>query len=104
MVTSYCPDGIAASDMVLDSSVPVRVFYDLDTPITLARLRAGESTSYIGERGLSEFDLVLSYNGGAALTELQSPLGARHVAPPSGSVGPEGHRPFAPWDRYPTDL
>src|SRR3546814_9692837 len=88
MVTSYCPDGIAASDMVLDSSAPVRVFYDLDTTITLARLRAGESTSYIGERGLSEFDLVLTYTGGAALTALQTRLGARHVAPLYSRVDP----------------
>src|SRR5690606_32872670 len=42
MVTSYCPDGIAASHLVLESSVPVRSFYDLDTPVTLARLTAGE--------------------------------------------------------------
>src|SRR3954452_9439042 len=29
IVTSYCPDGIAASDLVLDFPAPVRVFYDL---------------------------------------------------------------------------
>src|SRR5215203_4817810 len=40
MVTSYCPDGIAASDLVLASNVQ-RVFYDLDTPVTLNQLRAG---------------------------------------------------------------
>ena len=52
MVTSYCPDGVAATDLVLDSPVPVRTFYDLDTPVTLARLRQGESVSYIGPHGL----------------------------------------------------
>ena len=67
MVTSYCPDGIAASDLVLDSAVPVRAFYDLDTPITLARLQAGEAVESIGPRGLGDFDLVLSYTGGRAL-------------------------------------
>ena len=34
IVTSYCPDGVAATDLVLDSRVPVRAFYDLDTPVT----------------------------------------------------------------------
>src|SRR5579864_5777112 len=32
MVTSYCPDAIGASELVLSSSVAVRAFYDLDTP------------------------------------------------------------------------
>src|SRR5205823_4542235 len=35
MVTSFCPDGVAASDLVLDSRAPASVFYDLDTPVTL---------------------------------------------------------------------
>jgi spore maturation protein CgeB len=92
MVTSYCPDGIAASDLILDSSVPVRAFYDLDTPVTLARLQAGEPVESIGPRGLGEFDLVLSYTGGRALRELQARLGARRVAPLYGSVDPEVYR------------
>src|SRR5690348_385584 len=64
MVTSYCPDGIAASELVLASRAARRVFYDLDTPVTLQRLRSGESLSYIGPDGLAGFDLVLSYTGG----------------------------------------
>jgi spore maturation protein CgeB len=60
MVTSYCPDGIAATELVLDASGPTRIFYDLDTPITLSRLQAKETTTYIGPRGLVEFDWVLS--------------------------------------------
>src|SRR3954467_10169615 len=38
MVTSYCPDGIAATALVLESN-STRVFYDLDTPVTLSQLR-----------------------------------------------------------------
>ena len=34
IVTSFCPDGIAASELVLASS-SLRVFYDLDTPVIL---------------------------------------------------------------------
>lgn len=92
IVTSYCPDGIAASDVVL-SSRALRVFYDLDTPVTLARVAAGESLSYIGPDGLGAFDLVLSYTGGGALTALRRELGARRVAPLYGSVDPDVHRP-----------
>lgn len=104
MVTSYCPDGIPASDLILGSRTRLRVFYDLDTPVTLAHLRAGEPTSYIGPRGLADFDLVLSYTGGTALSELQTMLGARRVAPLYGSADPVVHQPMAAAPHYRADL
>ncbi len=104
LVTSYCPDGIAAVDLVLDAARPLRVFYDLDTPVTLARLRSGEPLSYVGPGGLSGFDLVLSYTGGAALGALRDRLGARRVAPLYGSVNPEVHCRVAADSDYRADL
>ena len=104
MVTSYCPDGIAASRLIFDSPARLRVFYDLDTPVTLARLQAGETVDYLGPAGLADFDLALSYTGGAALDELQSRLGARRVAPLYGSVDPEVHKPAAVIPSYESDL
>lgn len=104
MVTSYCPDGIAASELVRSSPVELRVFYDLDTPVTLRRLRGGERLSYIGPEGLGDFDLVLSYTGGTALEELKSRLSARRVAPLYGSVDPAVHRPVASAERYRGDI
>jgi spore maturation protein CgeB len=92
MVTSYCPDAQAACDLVLESKA-VRVFYDLDTGVTLARLKAGQPVGYLPSQGLGDFDLVLSYTGGRALDELTG-LGARHVAPLYGSVDPDAHRPL----------
>jgi spore maturation protein CgeB len=104
LVTSYCPDGIAATDLVLECGAGLRVFYDLDTPITLDRLRAGEALSYIGQRGLADFDLVLSFTGGDSLTALQLQLGARRVAPLYGWVDPEIHKPVTPVPSYASDL
>jgi spore maturation protein CgeB len=104
MVTSYCPDGVAASALVLDSPAAVRVFYDLDTPVTLANLSAGERVSYLPPQGLGDFDLVLSYTGGVALDALRTRLGARSVATLYGSVDPNVHRPVAPVDSYRSDL
>lgn len=104
MVTSYCPDGVAATDLLLDADGPLRAFYDLDTPVTLAKLEAGEPVAYLGPRGLSGFDRVLSYTGGAALDELRDRLGARHVAPLYGSVDPEVHCPAGPLPQYQADL
>jgi spore maturation protein CgeB len=103
MITSYCPDGIAAADLVLNSA-GLRVFYDLDTPITLERLRRGESVSYLPAVGLGDFDLVLSYTGGAALAELKQRLGAKRVVPLYGSVDQTVHYPVAPVERFRSDL
>jgi spore maturation protein CgeB len=93
MVTSYCPDGPNASRLVLDSTAALKVFYDLDTPVTLERLSRGEDVEYLPEGGLGGFDLVLSYTGGRALDELRDKLGARVALPLYGSVDPEFHKP-----------
>jgi spore maturation protein CgeB len=104
IVTSYCPDAVAAGDLLLSSRVERRIFYDLDTPVTLARLTAGQSVDYIGPRGLGDFDLVLSYTGGIALDELKTRLGARRTAPLYGFVDPDVHRPVQPAAHYLADL
>jgi spore maturation protein CgeB len=86
IITSYCPDARAAAALVLDGPTPRRVFYDLDTPVTLAALRRGEPVDYLPTEGLSAFDLVLSFAGGPALADLGVRLGAKRVAPLFGSV------------------
>ncbi|MBR0645386.1 CgeB family protein [Plastoroseomonas hellenica] len=103
MVTSYCPDGIAASALVLASQA-ARVFYDLDTPVTLATLATGDRPAYLPPEGLGDFDLVLSFTGGTTLERLRKELGARYVLPLYGSVDPMAHRPVAPMAEYRADL
>jgi spore maturation protein CgeB len=103
IVTSYCPDAIAATDLILGFRA-LKVFYDLDTPVTLSRRARGEVNFYIGPRGLTDFDLVLSYTGGGALDALRDDLGAQFVAPLYGHVDPERHRPAQPRDVYRSDL
>ena len=104
IVTSYCPDALSACEEVLSSPARIRCFYDLDTGVTLERLRLGQTVEYIPARGLGDFDLVLSYAGGQALAELKTRLGARHVAPLYGSVDPEVHHPAPPEERFRADL
>jgi spore maturation protein CgeB len=105
MVTSYCPDGVAATAL-LDQAPPAlrRLFYDMDTPVTLEQVRAGREVAYLGPRGLRDFDLVLSYTGGESLCELRERLGARCAVPLYGHVDPHAHRPVAPVDAYRCDL
>ncbi len=104
IVTSYCPDGLAAAELVLDSRARVRAFYDLDTPVTLAQLRAGRPVEYLGARGLSRFDVVLSFAGGPALRELETRLGARRTAALHGSVDPEVYHAAPPRALFRADL
>jgi spore maturation protein CgeB len=103
ITTSYCPDALAAGDLMLEANA-LRVFYDLDTPVTFARLEAGERVDYLRPNGLADFDLVLSYTGGEALRALQERLGARQVAPLYGSVDPTEHRPVTVSEAYRADL
>jgi len=104
IVTSYCHDGIAAAELMHEIGHGLSVFYDLDSPVTLARLGEGETLDYIGPRGLRDFDLVLSYTGGRALDELQGRLGARRVQPLYGHVDPDVHRPALPVEHFRADL
>jgi spore maturation protein CgeB len=105
ILTSYCADGLEATALTLEQPRPLKVFYDLDTPVTLARLRDGEELSYIGPDGLAGFDLVLSFTGGPRLIEeYRRKLGARQIRPLYGHVDPDIHRPVPPQPHYRADL
>ncbi len=104
IVTSYCPDGRSATKLIAGRRGPLRLFYDLDTPVTLAMLDRGETPSAIGDGGLADFDLVLSYTGGRALRALCNQLGARRVAPLYGHVDPAHFRPATADEQCRADL
>src|SRR3954471_24730724 len=55
LVTSYCPDARAASDLILNCPTTCSVFYDLDTPITLNVLGKQGTVEYIPSYGLGGF-------------------------------------------------
>ncbi len=104
IVTSYCPDGADASALVLDSKLPRTVFYDMDTGVTLDRLERGETVPYLPQSGLADFDLVLSYIGGHALSALRERLGARNVETLYGWVDAEAYYRVKPIPEYAADL
>jgi spore maturation protein CgeB len=104
MVTSYCPDAVPAAELVLAQCGGVRAFYDLDTPVTLEGIEAGQRAPYLPAGGLGDFDVVLSFTGGRALDALRSRLGARRVVPIFGSVDPLRHYPTTREARFASDL
>jgi spore maturation protein CgeB len=104
IVTSYCPDAIAATRLIEAEGRGLPIFYDLDTPVTLGRLAAGETVEYLPPEGLGSFALVLSYTGGPALEALERQLGARATAPLYGHVDPTTHHPAPAQDVFRSDL
>lgn len=93
IVTSYCKDALSALEQLRDSDYHPRIFYDMDTPVTLSGVGKGNWPFYIGKEMLSEYDLVISYTGGSSLDDLKTVLAARKAVPLYGWVDPGVHRP-----------
>ena len=88
---SYCPEGARIIDDLACTSSSLRVFYDLDTPITLEKL-ASETVDYLRKDQIPNFDLYLSWCGGKILGELERRWHARKALPLYGCVDPDVHR------------
>lgn len=92
IVASYCPDGARIADEMLALAGPMKVFYDLDTPITFAKFAADGKADYLHPRQIPEFDLVLSFTGGMALWRLEREFGAHVARALYGCVDPDEYR------------
>jgi spore maturation protein CgeB len=92
IVGSYVPDGIAVADLVHRAATGVTAFYDIDTPVTLARLERDEA-DYISRKQIPRYDLYLSFTGGPTLERLQNRFGARLARPLYCSVDPDLYFP-----------
>jgi spore maturation protein CgeB len=103
MVGSYFPDAHAAIEELFESRVPVKTFYDIDTPITLSKLRSGDD-EYLKAEQVSGFDLYFSFTGGPSLLELETVFGAQRAVPFYCSFDPEKYRNSRPEERFRCDL
>lgn len=104
IITSYCPDALAASDLVLCREVPISIFYDLDAAVTIDAVERGEKPFFIGKRLLRDFDMVFSYTGGETIEKMQKLLAAKEVFPLYGCVDPLSHCPVSVSKNYKSDL
>src|SRR5206468_2833890 len=103
MVGSYFPDSAAAISAVFESRVPVKTFYDIDTPITVSKLRMRDA-EYLSREDVSGFDIYFSFTGGPMLRELESSFGAKRAVPLYCSFDPERYRASVPDVRFRCDL
>jgi len=104
LVGSYFPDGISALDEILESNVPVKAFYDIDTPITIAALEQQGRTDYLLKRHLPELDIYFSFTGGPMLKKLETEFNVRFAIPLYCSFDPEKYRERPPVPRFECDL
>ena len=104
VVGSYFPDGIAALNEVLNSNVPVKAFYDIDTPITVAALREHGRTDYLLKRHLPELDIYFSFTGGPTLMELMVKFGTPLAVPLYCSFDPQKYRELPTNPEFVCDL
>ncbi len=100
MLGSYVTDGVQVARWLLgqmrcDMAGQTRgalAFYDIDTPVTLARLAAGER-DYLAAELIPRFDLYLSFTGGPILRELEQRWGARRARALHCAVDPARYPP-----------
>jgi spore maturation protein CgeB len=93
IVGSYVPDGVAIGEWVIRTCRGVKAFYDIDTPITLAKLAAGD-TEYISPRLVRHYDLYLSFTGGPVLRKIEHELGSPRARALYCSVDPKCYFPI----------
>lgn len=88
LVGTYVPDGATVIDVVAKWARGTRVFYDIDTPVTLEDLDSGV-WAHLRPDQISLFDLYLSFTGGPTLRALELDRGAKRARALYCSVDPE---------------
>ena len=97
---SYVPEGVAVAKWLGRSAVQAcRIFYDLDTPVTLAKLEAHDY-EYLSPEVIPVFDFYLSFAGGAVLDKLAKGFGVRNPVPFWCTVDPALHFPVVAEPRW----
>ena len=92
IVGSYVPEGVAVGQWVQRTARGIKAFYDIDTPVTLAKLAQGRC-DYLIPALIPGYDLYLSFAGGPALTRLEQEYGSPRARPFYCSVDPALYAP-----------
>ncbi len=92
IVGSFVPEGVQVAEWVLRTASGATAFYDIDTPITLAKLAARDH-EYLEPKLIPRFDSYLSFTGGPSLELLEETYGARAAHALYCSVDPSAYYP-----------
>jgi spore maturation protein CgeB len=75
IVGSYVPDGVEVGNWVCKEAEGIKAFYDIDTPVTLAKLER-QDYEYLSPDLIPAYDLYLSFTGGPTLNLLEDKYGS----------------------------
>ena len=92
VVGSYVPEGARVAEWALATAGGSVMFYDIDTPVTFAKLQRGDH-EYLRPDLVPRFDAYLSFTGGPMLQRIEREWGARRALPLYCSVDPELYFP-----------
>jgi spore maturation protein CgeB len=92
IVGSYVPDGVAVARLAREWATGVFAFYDIDTPVTLAKLARGDH-EYLAPDAIPGFDVYLSFTGGPTLDRIERHYGSPAARALYCSVDAGAYRP-----------
>ena len=75
IVGSYVPEGVEVARYVHATAQGVTAFYDIDTPVTLAKLERGDF-AYLSAEVIPGYDIYLSFTGGPTLQHIEQHYGS----------------------------
>ena len=78
------------------------VYWDVDAPVTLDRMRANPADPF--RELVPQYDLILTFGGGAPVVAAYREFGARDCIPIYNGLDPETHHPVAPEPRFEAQL
>lgn len=94
MLGSYVPEGVPLGLWVTETARGATAFYDIDTPVTLSKLRRLDY-EYLSPEVIARYDVYFSFTGGPTLDELEKTWGAKRAKPLYCSVDPDLYFPEA---------
>ncbi|WP_324720269.1 CgeB family protein [Salinimicrobium sp. HB62] len=92
IVGSYVQQGVEVGNWAIETATGVTAFYDIDTPVTLAKLER-KDYEYIDPETISKYDLYLSFSGGPILRHLEDHYGSPMARALYCSVDPDLYFP-----------
>jgi spore maturation protein CgeB len=92
IVGSYVPEGVRVGEWATSTARGVTAFYDIDTPVTVAKLDRGDF-EYLSPALIPRYDLYLSFSGGPILDRLEREFGSPHAVPLYCSFDPDLYYP-----------
>ena len=93
VVGSYVPEGVDVGRFVQRHARGVAGFYDIDTPVTLAKLERRDF-EYLSPEIIPGYDLYLSFTGGPTLERIEKQYGSPVARALYCSVDPTAYPPL----------